>query len=95
MIGLIDVDSKIPKLAFMKISTYYKSLGEEVEFVAPGKEYDKAFASAIFIGEDIYRFKKLTEMKVDSFVMVRNENEKGDIRLKHFVRWVNSRTYKG
>lgn len=31
VIGLIDVDSKIPNLALMKISTYYKSLGEEVE----------------------------------------------------------------
>lgn len=48
MIGLIDVDSKIPNLALMKISTYYKSLGEEVEFVAPGKAYEKIFASAIF-----------------------------------------------
>lgn len=48
MIGLIDVDSKIPNLALMKISTYYKSLGEEVEFVQAGKEYEKIFASAIF-----------------------------------------------
>ena len=48
MIGLIDVDSKIPNLALMKISTYYKSLGEQVEFVQAGKEYEKIFASAIF-----------------------------------------------
>lgn len=48
MIGLIDVDSKIPNLALMKISTYYKSIGEEVEFLAHGKEYEKVFASAIF-----------------------------------------------
>lgn len=48
MIGLIDVDSKIPNLALMKISTYYKSLGERVEFVQAGKEYEKIFASAIF-----------------------------------------------
>ena len=48
MIGLIDVDSKIPNLALMKISSYYKSLGEEVEFVQPSKEYEKIFASAIF-----------------------------------------------
>ena len=44
--------------------------------------------------EDVYRFRKLTEMKVDPFVMVYNENEKGDVRLKHFARWVNSRIYK-
>lgn len=47
-IGLIDVDSKIPNLALMKISNYYKELGEEVEFVQQGKEYEKIFASAIF-----------------------------------------------
>lgn len=48
MIGLIDVDSKIPNLALMKISSYYKALGEEVEFVHPNKQYEKIFASAIF-----------------------------------------------
>lgn len=41
MIGLIDVDSKIPNLALMKLSTYYKSIGETVEFVQDGKEYPK------------------------------------------------------
>jgi hypothetical protein len=48
MIGLIDVDSKIPNLALMKLSTYYKSIGETVEFVQEGKEYEKIFASSIF-----------------------------------------------
>jgi hypothetical protein len=48
LIGLIDVDSKIPNLALMKLSSYYKSLGEEVEFVQPNKQYEKIFASAIF-----------------------------------------------
>ena len=47
-IGLIDVDSKIPNLALMKISNFYKSMGEEVEFVQPNKNYEKIFASAIF-----------------------------------------------
>lgn len=47
-IGLIDVDSKIPNLALMKISRYYKELGEEVEFVQMGKEYEKIYASSIF-----------------------------------------------
>lgn len=47
-IGLIDIDSKIPNLALMKLSSYYKSLGEEVEFVKPNKQYGKIFASAIF-----------------------------------------------
>lgn len=47
-IGLIDVDSKIPNLALMKISSYYKSIGEKVEFAQPNKNYEKIFASAIF-----------------------------------------------
>lgn len=33
MIGLIDVDGKLPNLALMKISSHYKSMGEQVEFV--------------------------------------------------------------
>lgn len=47
-IGLIDIDSKIPNLALMKISSYYKSLGEKVEFIKPNKQYEKIYASAIF-----------------------------------------------
>ncbi|ADL53238.1 radical SAM protein [Clostridium cellulovorans] len=47
-IGLIDVDSKIPNLALMKISSFYKLQGEKVEFVQPNTEYEKIFASAIF-----------------------------------------------
>jgi len=47
-IGLIDVDGKIPNLALMKISTHYKAMGEQVEFVRDGGKYEKIFASAIF-----------------------------------------------
>ncbi|WFR56403.1 radical SAM protein [Anaerocolumna sp. AGMB13025] len=47
-IGLIDVDSKIPNLALMKISSFYKSLGEQVEFVRDNVKYEKIYASAIF-----------------------------------------------
>lgn len=48
MIGLIDIDGKLPNLALMKLSAYYKSLGEQVEFVQAGHCYDKIYASAIF-----------------------------------------------
>lgn len=51
MIGLIDVDGKLPNLALMKISKYYKSMGERVEFVRPDagrNDYEKIYASAIF-----------------------------------------------
>lgn len=47
-VGLIDVDSKIPNLALMKISNYFKSSGEEVEFVKEDGKYEKIYASAIF-----------------------------------------------
>lgn len=42
--------------------------------------------------EDLYRFKKLTEIGVDPYCMV--YNQKNDVRLRHFARWVNSRIYK-
>ena len=48
MIGLIDIDSKLPNLVLMKISNYYKSLGEQVEFVKEKGVYSKIYASAIF-----------------------------------------------
>lgn len=44
--------------------------------------------------EDWYRCKKLIELGIDPYVMIYNENEKGDLRLKHFARWINSRIYK-
>lgn len=47
-VAVFDIDSKIPNLALMKISSYYKSQGETVEFLNPNKSYDKIFASAIF-----------------------------------------------
>lgn len=48
MIGLIQVDGKLPNLALMKISSYYKSLGEHVEFVVDGRQYEKVFAAVLF-----------------------------------------------
>lgn len=48
MIGLIDIDGKLPNLALMKISSYYKVVGEHVEFVKAGHHYDKIFVSCLF-----------------------------------------------
>lgn len=45
-IRLVDVDSKIPNLALMKISAYYKSMDHEVGFDIP--DPDKVFASVVF-----------------------------------------------
>ncbi len=48
MIGLIDVDGKLPNLALMKISSFYKAAGEQVEFVRPGRQYEHIYAASIF-----------------------------------------------
>lgn len=66
---LIDADSKIPNLALMKISTYYKSNGHEVKLIKLNLPYypsrkrkyyhiteeaDKIFCSVIFDGNKEY-----------------------------------------
>lgn len=43
---LIDIDSKIPNLALMKISAYHKSIGDEVGFNI--EDPDKIYASCVF-----------------------------------------------
>jgi len=60
---LVDVDSKIPNMALMKLSTYYKSKGYQVDLkklnysyypkernvaLIDGTDYDKVFISIIF-----------------------------------------------
>jgi hypothetical protein len=47
-IGLIDIDSKVPNLALMKISSFHKSVGNQVEFVKEKAKYDKIYASSVF-----------------------------------------------
>ncbi len=48
-IGLFDVDSKIPNLTLMKISSYYKQFGHHVELYSPieSQKYDKVYASKV------------------------------------------------
>lgn len=50
MIGLWDIDSKLPNLASMKRSNYYKSLGEQVGLVDINNLgiYRKIYASCLF-----------------------------------------------
>jgi len=43
---LVDVDSKIPNLALMKLSAYHKSIGDEVGFNV--NDPDKVYASIVF-----------------------------------------------
>ena len=49
-IAVLDVDSKIPNLALMKISSWHKKQGHEVEHYLPLAHhlYDKIYASKIF-----------------------------------------------
>jgi len=50
-IGLIDIDSKIPNIALMKLSAHHKSQGDDVEWwkgVLFHKKYDKVYASKVF-----------------------------------------------
>ena len=49
-IGLIDIDAKIPNLALMKLSAYFKGQGDKVELTSPlfAKDFDEIFASKIF-----------------------------------------------
>ena len=49
-IAIYDVDSKIPNLALMKLSHWYKERGDSVEFYKPLwiDSYDKIFASKVF-----------------------------------------------
>jgi hypothetical protein len=63
MILLVDVDSKIPNIALMKLSAYYKKLGNKIDILKLGysgypckkkiykadfNRYDKVFVSSIF-----------------------------------------------
>jgi len=49
-IGLIDVDSKIPNLALMKISRFHKKNGDRVALcgILEANQYDMIYASKIF-----------------------------------------------
>ncbi len=47
-IGLINIDSKIPNLALMKISAYYKAKGDNVSWFNAFETYDKVYSSKVF-----------------------------------------------
>ena len=47
-IGLINIDSKIPNLALMKISAYHKAKGNTVSWFDMFETYDKVYSSKVF-----------------------------------------------
>ncbi len=64
-VGLIDIDSKIPNLALMKLSAYWKQKKAKVEMTSPlfaGNEYDIILASKIFTYTDMPMFPVETEL---------------------------------
>lgn len=56
-IALVDVDSKIPNLALMKISAYHKSIGDRVKLYEPLFDHpDVCYMSKIFDFTPDYQF---------------------------------------
>lgn len=56
-VSLVDVDSKIPNLALMKISAWHKSMGDQVKFYEPlFDDPDICYMSKIFDFTEDYQF---------------------------------------
>ncbi len=47
-IALINIDSKIPNLALMKISAFHKAQGDSVSWFNAFEQYDKVYSSKVF-----------------------------------------------
>jgi len=82
-IGLLDVDSKIPNLALMKISQWHKLNGDDVEHYMPLAHslYDKVYASKIFNfsdGSDIQQDMIVGGTGIDLKIILPNEIDQMD-----------------
>ncbi len=55
-IGLINIDSKIPNLALMKISAYHKSKGDTISWFDMFETCDKVYSSKIFSYSQDYAY---------------------------------------
>lgn len=54
-VGILDIDShNFPNLALMKVSSYHKQKGDDVEWVNHFKQYDKVYVSKTFGDEYSY-----------------------------------------
>jgi len=84
-IGLIDIDSKIPNLALMKISAYYKLLENEVTLTSPlfADQFDRCFASKIFDYTDMPILPKTTQ--VGGSGIHENDEKKLDPHTEHLM----------
>lgn len=63
-VGLIDIDSKIPNLALMKISAWHKKQGDKTELTSPlfAGNFDQIYASKVF------DFSPMPILPSDSFI---------------------------
>lgn len=66
MIGIVDVDSKIPNLALMKLSRFHKERGDKVELFLPlaANLYDKVYVSKIFKYSDMPHYVDPDQMEI-------------------------------
>ena len=55
-IGIINIDSKIPNLALMKISAYHKAKGDTVSWFDMFETYDKVYSSKVFSYSQDYAY---------------------------------------
>ena len=56
-IALINIDSKIPNLALMRLSAYHKLCGDQVELYAPlFSKPDRAYAAKVFTDSPDYEY---------------------------------------
>lgn len=55
-IGLIAVDSEYPNLALMKISTYHKQQGDNVEWYSMFGRYDIVYMAKVFTFTPDYQY---------------------------------------
>ncbi len=54
-IGLLAVDSNYANLALMKISSYHKSIGDNVEWYNPFDSFDKVYMAKVFSFTEDYK----------------------------------------
>lgn len=57
-VGLIQIDGKMPNLALMKLASWHKKRGDDVTVLdISGLEFDRIYASKIFVGGSGYDLK--------------------------------------
>ncbi len=82
---LIDIDSKIPNLALMKLSAYYKSIGDEVGFNI--KNPNIIYASIIF-KKNKYKIDGLNFLYPNSKIIVGGSGYDINVKLPNEIEFI-------